>query len=132
MNKDYKYKDAFKRIGFNLGRLVAYNKAAYAARNPDHLIIFNASIFTLQSGKVWFGDLNINIDLNKLQRVADELKEELFILNEVDARFNGEKVATSIVIKKAVITIKPQKGFIVFLKRMFRTTTKSTKKDTRK
>lgn len=127
MNVADRYKNAFKNVGFDLGRLVAFSKATYSKKHPNNLVLFNANILTLKGGKIWFGDLDITVDSDKLQKVANELNEELFILREFDFRFVNQQKSIIEAIEKAAVVIKPSKGFVAFLRKCLKTVTKSTK-----
>lgn len=70
--------------------MIAYNKSTYTRLNPRNRVFFNANIAT-REGKIWWGDLDITKDREKLQNVADELDTTLYILREMDYRFGTEK-----------------------------------------
>lgn len=71
--------------------MIAYSKSAYITRHPDNQAYFNANVFT-DNGKVWWGDLDLKYDSEKLQSVADELRTDLYVLSEMDGRFyNGSR-----------------------------------------
>lgn len=75
-----------------LGRLLSGSKSAYYNKYPDHLIAFNGNLCTKKRGKIWFGDIDVTIDKDKLEKIADELQEAVYVLREMDARFeNTEK-----------------------------------------
>lgn len=80
----------FASHGFVMGRMISGSKSGYRDRYPDHFVIFNANIVTESRGKVWFGDLDLDLDVFKLMEVAKDLKEPLYILYEMDARFENE------------------------------------------
>jgi hypothetical protein len=48
--------------------------------------IFNANIFDEKAMKIWFGDLEIERDREKLLSIADKIGT-LYVLNESDGRF---------------------------------------------
>lgn len=88
--------------GFYKNRLIAGSKTRYRKIYTDHLIMFNANIVT-DDGKIWYGDLNINIDEEKLKKVAKESKKDLYILYEMDARFEHEKDSVEVLKSKAIV-----------------------------
>jgi hypothetical protein len=81
----------FRQIGLEFSRLISGSKSGYRKRFPDHEVYFNANIFT-ENGKIWHGDLDLNLDSEKLQNLANELQTDLYILSEMDGRFeNGQR-----------------------------------------
>lgn len=82
--------DVLANHGFLINRMIAYNKSTYTRLNPRNRVFFNANIAT-REGKIWWGDLDITKDREKLQNVADELDTTLYILREMDYRFGTEK-----------------------------------------
>jgi hypothetical protein len=104
-NPKHNYSEIFEKHDFWMGRMIGGSKTTYRNSHPKDNIIFNANIITKLSGKVWYGDLNVTLDFDKLRDVADELKEDLFILSEMDARFENENKPITELIKKAKIII---------------------------
>jgi len=88
------------------GRLISSSKSVYVNKFPDHTVVFNANICTANN-KIWFGDLNITIDSNKLQNLAEEVGETIYILREHDARFYSENNPR---LAKAVAIFSPERG----------------------
>lgn len=72
------------------GRMLGISKSSYRLRHPDHLIVFNANVCTRSNGKIWHGDLNLDLDLADLQVLAAALNEDVYVLREYDARFENE------------------------------------------
>jgi len=93
----------------HLGRMISWSKSGYRSKHPDNNVVFNANIVTLENGKVWHGDLDVTVDEENLQKVANILGKNLYILSEMDCRFNTEKEPARGLIKKAVYTIKHKK-----------------------
>lgn len=75
----------------HMGRMVGGSKSIYRYDNPDHYVIFNANILTKNNGKVWYGDLDITLDLETLRELAKDLGQNIFIFYESDARFGKEE-----------------------------------------
>jgi hypothetical protein len=96
-----KYK-IFRDAELPNGRMMSYSKSSYREANPHSITYFNANIITITDGKVWFGDLDLTKDAEALKRVAAELGETLFVLKELDCRFDNEDIDHSELIKKAV------------------------------
>lgn len=71
------------------GKMISGSKSGYCQRNPRNLAIFNANVCTLTE-KIWFGDLDVSIDKAKLRELAKNLNEDIYVLYEIDARFENE------------------------------------------
>jgi len=83
-----------------IGRMISGGK-----RSPQgHICVWNANIVTESRGKVWFGDLDLTLDGDKLQKVADTIGEKLYVLREHDCRFSAENDPVEELIEKAVWT----------------------------
>jgi hypothetical protein len=91
------------RIIGPLGKLISYSKSAYCQRNPDNLVVFNSNVCT-QSEKIWFGDLDITLEKEKLIELSKALNETIYVLSEMDGRFENEK---SPKIERAKVSIFP-------------------------
>lgn len=72
------------------GRMLSYSKTEYKDANPNSVVYFNANILTIKEGKIWYGDLDLTKDAEGLKRVAAKLGETLFVLKELDCRFDDE------------------------------------------
>lgn len=97
----------FSNFGFMMGRMIGGSKSGYMASHKGDNVIFNANIVTKSRGKVWFGDLNITEDNLGLREVANGLKESLYILREMDARFENENKDFEFYKARAVVIIEP-------------------------
>ena len=93
--------------GFMMGRMISGSKSSYMQLYPKHVVVFNANIVTKSRGKVWFGDLDLTLDEAKLKIVASALKEPLYVLREMDARFENEDQDFKFYQAKAVKVIEP-------------------------
>lgn len=102
------YINAFVAQGLILNRMISYSKSAYVRRHPDNLVAFNANVLTEKSGKIWFGDLDVTKDADDLQKIANSLGEELFILRESDFRFKSEETPINEAINLAIVSFKPK------------------------
>jgi hypothetical protein len=87
---------------FTLGRMVCHSKSTYLQQNPDHVTIFNANIYTEEEGKVWYGDLDLTIDGDRLTEVATAAQQTLYVLREMDGRF-GKENRTSAELKEIAV-----------------------------
>lgn len=89
------------------GRIISFSKSGYRENHPNNMVMFNANII-VDGVKVWYGDLDITLDIDKLQEIADTLQKHLFILREMDARFGKEIELKEVLEKKAAVIINPQ------------------------
>ena len=80
------------------GRLLETSKS-----NAD--IIHNGNIVIEDYGKIWYGDIHKINDQEKLQKLADKLNKKIFVLREMDGRFENEN---NPLIDKAVLTFIPK------------------------
>lgn len=93
MNIDEIYKVLSETLGLN-GRMLSGSKSTYYNMYPDHITVFNANIVVkLDTGefeKIWYGDVDITLDENALKSVALDAGCELYVLYEMDGRFEFE------------------------------------------
>lgn len=83
--------DAALENFFHFGRMVSDSKSGYDQLYPNNVVVFNGNICTKTYGKIWYGDLDVTKDEAKLMELAKALGEDLYILREMDARFENEK-----------------------------------------
>jgi hypothetical protein len=72
-----------------LGRMIYFSKSGYMDLYPRNLVVFNANVCT-QESKIWYGDLDITNDIDKLQRLSTELDMTIYVLYEIDGGFENE------------------------------------------
>jgi hypothetical protein len=75
----------------HIARMVGGSKSYYCEKHPQNMVIFNANIIDKKLGKVWYGDLDLTIDGVKLAEIAKKLNTTLYVLSEMDCRFESEK-----------------------------------------
>jgi len=73
----------------HMGRMISGSKADYARKHPQNIVVFNANVL-VDGKKVWYGDLDVTKDEKKLQKCADTIGKNLYILPEMAARFDKE------------------------------------------
>jgi hypothetical protein len=93
--------DFFIKEGFNLGRMVSFSKSSYREKYPDNEVYFNANIFVLGEGKIWYGDVDVTKDMTSLQNIAREIGKDLYVLSEMDGRFENENLEDSEIIRRS-------------------------------
>jgi hypothetical protein len=74
-------------------------------RFPDNEVYFNANIFVLGEGKIWYGDIDVTKEKEQLENVAREIGKDLYILREMDGRFGNEELKDSEIITRAMCKI---------------------------
>ena len=101
--KIQKIREMFTKNGLPFLRMISLSKSSYYNLNPNNFIIFNARIYdkkTFEKNKkskirdffkgqeieLWYGDLDLNIDIKKLKKLSMEIGT-LVITNE-----NGQKI----------------------------------------
>jgi hypothetical protein len=90
-NKDL-ITDVFLDYGLYSGRMIGYSKTVYRMEHPDNELYFNANIFTEEDGKIWWGDIDFTLDEEILQKIAELIGKKLYILREMDGRFENENL----------------------------------------
>lgn len=97
------FKEAANKIlGMN-GRMISGSKSGYLNHYPKNLAVFNANICTKNEGKIWYGDIDLTLDREKLSELAKSLENEVYVLYEMDARFENE---ASPKLENAVVVFK--------------------------
>ena len=76
-------------LGHN-GRMIAGSKSTYRKNFPKNLVLFNANVVVEGLGKVWHGDLDLTRDEALLVRLAELTDREVYVLQEMDGRFDNE------------------------------------------
>jgi hypothetical protein len=79
----------FSILGYP-GKMISGSKSGYCKRFPDNFAIFNANVCAGKN-KIWHGDIDLTKSKDDLLRLASELNEQIFILYEMDGRFENEK-----------------------------------------
>ena len=97
--------DVFMEHGFLPGRMIHPSKGTYRSLHPNNLVIFNANVIIESHGKIWYGDLDITKDRDELDKISLDLGEPLYILREMDARFENENLSIEEFKNRAVIKI---------------------------
>jgi len=97
----------FIRNDMPWGRMVSASKSAYRDAYPENDVLFNANIFILGKGKVWWGDIDLTRDWHTLEVIASTLGKSLFVLREMDGRFEWEESSDERVINVAHAEIRP-------------------------
>lgn len=79
--------EEFTNKGLHPGRMISGSKSMYRKMYPNNTVVFNGNVFTENRGKVWYGDLDLTRDLEKLEEIANVANEDLYILTESTGRW---------------------------------------------
>jgi hypothetical protein len=102
-----KIQEAFYNEGFISGRMISGSKSSYREKYPENKVYFNANIFALSDGKIWYGDLDLTRDADILQRISSNVGKSLYVLPEYAGRFENEDLSDPEILKEAVFIINP-------------------------
>ena len=89
-------------LGFP-GTMISGSKTAF----PDHKVVWNSNVCTKEHGKIWFGDLDLTVNENKIKELAQKLNIRVYVLYEMDARFDNELKP---LLKEAVYSVDENGG----------------------
>lgn len=93
-----------EKIGW-AGRIISGSKRGYRMTHPDNFALFNSNICT-KAAKIWWGDIDLTTAKLDLLDIAEETGEELYVLFEMDGRFENEN---SPKIDKAAVVFYPNR-----------------------
>jgi hypothetical protein len=86
-----------EKVGYD-GNMIAGSKSGYRNAYPNNFALFNANICILEKKlfksngvKVWWGDIDITKSRNALREIALELDVDIYVLSEMDGRFENDK-----------------------------------------
>ena len=82
----------------HMGRMISGGKTS----PPGCKCVWNANLVSPTQGKVWFGDLNLTREGDKLKLVSIAAGETLYVLREMDCRFETENDPVELLAEKAV------------------------------
>ena len=60
----------FENEGLLYGRMISSSKSGYRNRFPENEVYFNANIFVLGEGKIWYGDIDVTKDRENLEIIT--------------------------------------------------------------
>ncbi|MEM4379357.1 MAG: hypothetical protein QXL01_01540 [Thermoplasmatales archaeon] len=58
--------------------------------SPRNVVVFNANIVTSRGQKIWYGDVDLTLDEEKVKTLARILNDGIYVLRERHARFENE------------------------------------------
>lgn len=80
-------------VGFQ-GRMITGSKSGYRKALPENAAVFNANLVVPDGegfNKIWHGDLDLTLDGEKILKLSKEIQLPIYVLREMDARFNTEE-----------------------------------------
>jgi hypothetical protein len=83
---------ANKHLGW-FGRMISGSKSGYMRRYAMRMPVFNANIICVDGDgveKIWHGDIDLTEDEQKILDLQKELHSTIYVLREMDARFENE------------------------------------------
>lgn len=83
-----KYEQVTEILGM-CGRMIDASKSDYCRRHPTNVVVFNSNVCT-KDGKIWYGDIDVTLDEDKLKTLAEAIGEKVYVLYEMDGRFDNE------------------------------------------
>ena len=89
-----KYEKEAESVLGHRGRMISGSKGHYVYKNPKHITVFNANLIIgvdKNSRKIWFGDVDLTTEHDKVAKLAQKLNQQVYVLRESDARFDNEK-----------------------------------------
>ena len=79
------FTEIFKNHNLPSRNLLCYSKSEYIRENQGHNIIFNCSIYTLEDGCIWKGDIDITKSLKDLLSISTIIKKKLYCVKEYNS-----------------------------------------------
>ena len=105
--EDFELFDVAENIMGRCGRLLSMSKSAYSNNRQGNIVVYNGNLFIKQDKKyqkIWYGDIDVSREILNLTKLADKLKTTVYLLREMDGRFENEAKPK---IEKAVISVDP-------------------------
>jgi hypothetical protein len=87
------------------GTMISGSKSGYRRIYPDNFPIFNSNI-CVREGKIWYGDIDLTVSIESLQKLCLEIEEPIYVLHEMDARFEHEEKP---LLNKAAVIVFPDR-----------------------
>ena len=103
--KDQALEIAEKHLG-RCDKMISFSKSGYIKRLPENLVVFNSNVCT-KGGKIWYGDMDITLSYNDLSDLSKDLNETIYVLTEMDGRFENEEVPRT---ERAIVRFFPEGG----------------------
>lgn len=70
-----------------LGRKLTYDQATYASEHRQRKPVFDVAICDLEGNAIWWGDLEMAVDTDKIQAISEEIGKYLFVIPQKFLRY---------------------------------------------
>lgn len=85
--------EILSKHGFNSDRMICGSKSLYLSSHEGNKVYFNACIFDENAIQVWWGDLDLTVDSDELQKVANKYGSKFYVSSEsLRSDFNNTSV----------------------------------------
>lgn len=77
------------------GKMISGSKSGYAKLHKKNAAVFNSNIFSYDGkeyNRVWFGDIDLTLELDNVKKYSNQLGLPLFIFFEQDGRYQYETI----------------------------------------
>jgi len=64
------------------GRMISPSKSSYTRLYPENKVYFNACIFDKSIEQIWWGDIDLTFDAEKLNKIAERSGEVFYVTPE--------------------------------------------------
>lgn len=61
------------------GKIISGSKSGYRLDHPNSLVYFNACIYDEYLTQVWFGDIDLTLDNEKLKKIASVVEQPFYV-----------------------------------------------------
>lgn len=102
------------------GTMMSGSKSGYGKAHPKNIAVFNGNLATKESGKIWYGDLDVTLGSQKISDLAKEIQQDIYLLYEMDGRFENEnspKFERAVFVYKKDGTIEPGSVIEAFIEK---------------
>lgn len=88
-----KTKVAVTKLG-HMGRMLSGSKSGYSDRYPKNKVFFNGNMYDSKGEKIWYGDMDLTSERKKLEEIAKELGEPIYVTREQPFRWDEQTTKT--------------------------------------
>lgn len=104
MNKNVAITKLAREIMGFPGGMICGSKSGYGKQYPKNVAVFNSNVVTAK-GKVWYGDFDLTLSENKLVELAKKSGETIYLIYEMDGRFENEESPR---LERALYAVTPE------------------------
>ena len=98
-------------LGWN-GKMISGSKSGYMKNKPNNLVVFNANVIAIvdKPEKIWYGDLDLTLSLDKIKELSNQAGVEILVLREMEARFEYDDAPR---VTRFVLSVKPDGTYLL-------------------